>query len=146
MFKWAYSEQVKTDADAVQIWTMWKNAEAWPEWDSELEWVKLEGPFKTGTKGKMQPVGGPAVDFTLIEVLQHKKFVDRARLPLTTLDFSHTYESEHGNSAYICHSVTMKGLLAPIFGFVLGRKIKKHLRASMEDLCSRACKLERVIQ
>ncbi|HDI3197774.1 SRPBCC family protein [Vibrio cholerae] len=140
MFKWSYSEKVTTDATAEQVWAIWEQAELWPSWDSELVWVKLDGPFKAGTQGKMQPVGGPVVEFTLTEVEVNRKFIDRARLPLTTLDFAHFYEhtGDKEGTSYIRHSVTMTGLLAPLFGFILGRKIKKHLRGAMEDLSQKA--------
>ena len=38
------------------------------------------------------------------------------------------------NRATIKHSVTMTGLLAPLFGFIIGRKIKLHLESAMKDL------------
>ncbi|CAK3621382.1 Polyketide cyclase [Vibrio crassostreae] len=144
MFKWSYSEKVMTNATAEQVWAIWEQAELWPSWDSELTWVKLDGPFKSGTKGKMQPVGGPIVEFTLTEVEVNRRFVDRARLPLTNMEFSHFYEldDDKNGTASICHSVTMTGLLAPLFGFILGRKIKKHLRGAMEDLSQQAAQVQ----
>jgi hypothetical protein len=143
MFKWNYTAQVETNATPEQIWAMWKNVETWPHWDSELEWVKLNGPFEIGTKGRMQPSGGPVVDFILTEIQLNKKFVNRAKLPLTTLEFTHVYEanSEEKNCPIIRHSVAMKGLLAPLFGLIIGRKIKKHLRVAMEDLSNQATKM-----
>jgi len=139
MFRWSYSESVETDATAEQIWAMWEDVVNWPAWDSELEWVRLNGDFQQGTEGQMKPAGAPVVDFTLIEVCHNSCFVDRAKLPLTTLDFSHNYEmGSTDRRAMIHHSVEMKGFLAPLFGFVLGRKIKAHLRDAMEELSRRA--------
>ncbi len=104
MFKWSYSEKVMTNATAEQVWAIWEQPELWPSWDSELTWVKLDGPFKSGTKGKMQPVGGPIVEFTLTEVKVNRRFVDRTRLPLTNMEFSHFYELDDDKKWYCFHT------------------------------------------
>lgn len=140
MFKWKFIESVETDATPEQIWSLWENVDAWPLWDKEVSWAKLHGPFSVGTHGLMKPSNGPKVDFILIEVEKNKKFTDRAKLPLTTMDFSHIYYAPKNNDvkASIQHSVEMKGLLAPVFGFIIGRKIKKHLKQAMIDLSNQA--------
>ncbi|HAF2130092.1 TPA: hypothetical protein G9F27_004361 [Salmonella enterica] len=140
MFTWTYSEQVTTQATPEQIWDMWLDAASWPCWDRELEWVCLEGEFAVGTVGRMKPVSGPGVTFSLSEVVPLRFFSSVAQLPLTRLVFSHEYLSpqESDGAAKIHHSVTMKGLLAPLFGRLIGGKIKKHLRQAMQELSQRA--------
>lgn len=140
MFKWKFTELVETDATPEQIWSLWENVDTWPLWDKEVSWVKLNGPFLLGTQGQMKPVDGPKVNFMLIEVEKNTKFTDRAKLPLTTMDFSHIYHISNstGRKASIQHSVEMKGFFAPIFGFIIGRKIKKHLKQAMINLSNQA--------
>ncbi|KPN61547.1 Polyketide cyclase / dehydrase and lipid transport [Aliiroseovarius crassostreae] len=139
MFTWTYSETVPTHASASQIWAHWQDTENWPAWDSELDWVRLEGPFEVGTTGKMKPSAGPEVAFELSEVSHEKSFSDTARLPLTKMVFQHEYlpqpDTETGQ---IRHTVSMTGLLAPLFGQVIGRQIKAHLRSAMETLSTQA--------
>ncbi|EBW2367047.1 hypothetical protein CBJ60_004486 [Salmonella enterica subsp. enterica serovar Ajiobo] len=140
MFTWTYSEQVTTLATPEQIWTMWQDASSWPCWDSELEWVRLEGEFVAGTIGIMKPANGPEVKFCLSDVVPLRSFSDVAQLPLTRLVFNHEYitPQEGDCTAQIRHSVTMNGLLAPLFGRLIGRKIKAHLRQAMQELSLRA--------
>jgi len=134
MLKWQYSEVVNTTATSKQIWAIWKDAENWSRWDSELEWVKLHGPFVEGTKGTMKPRGGPVVVFELTNIEENRKFVDCAKLPLTTLEFIHRYETLADGGGKIIHSVEMRGLLAPLFGHLIGSKIRTHLREAMLKL------------
>ena len=134
MFTWQHSEKVVTNATSKQIWALWQDAATWPRWDSELEWVKLGGPFVVGTKGSMKPRGGPVVAFELTYVEENKQFIDCAKLPLTTLAFTHRYEVLAGGGAQIVHAVEMRGLLAPLFGRVIGSKIRAHLRDAMLTL------------
>lgn len=140
MFTWTYSEKVATRATPEQIWAMWQDAASWPCWDSELEWVRLEGEFIVGTVGRMKPTSGPEVKFLLSDIVPLRSFSDVAQLPLTRLAFEHEYISPQGKdeTAQICHSVTMSGLLAPVFGRLIGGKIKTHLRQAMQELSQRA--------
>lgn len=134
MFKWQHSESVDTRATSKEIWAIWKDAANWPRWDSELEWVKLKGPFVEGTKGTMKPSGGPVVVFELTNIEKNRQFINCAKLPLTTLEFTHRYENLADGSARIIHAVEMRGLLAPLFGRVIGSKIRAHLRDAMLKL------------
>ena len=134
MFSWEYTESVDTTATAKQVWSIWERAQDWPTWDSELEWVKMDGPFAQGTKGTMKPRSGPIVLFELIIVEENSQFIDCARLPLTTINFIHRYENMPDGSAQIVHAVKMQGFLAPLFGLLIGTKIRKHLRSAMLKL------------
>lgn len=146
MFVWKYSETVDVYVNVDIVWKIWSDPKTWPMWDTELKWVTLNGPFIKGTKGKMKPVSGPEIAFELINVEQNKMFTDRAKLPLTTLDFIHFYTPIDSNQtiAQITHAVEFRGLLAPLFGFLIGRNIKKHLRSAMLELLNMAQNMESV--
>lgn len=136
MFVWRHSEEVHTEATATQIWIQWKDAASWPRWDKELKWVRLNGEFVRGTTGKMKSASGPEVSFTLDEVIIDKSFSNTAKLPLTRIVFGHEYlaSTKPGDTAKIRHTVTMTGFLAPLFGRVIGSKIRRHLRDAMLEL------------
>lgn len=134
MFEWVYVETVNTKASAEQVWAVWVDAKNWPQWDDQLEWVKWDGPFIEGAIGTMKPTDGPVVKFVLSEVKEFSNFSDRAKLPLTTVDFIHTYEATADGNGIIVHKVEMRGILAPLFGRVIGSKIRTHLRRAMIKL------------
>lgn len=147
MFTWTYSETVTTLATPDQIWTMWQDVESWPCWDSELEWVKLDGEFIVGTTGRMKSTSGPEVKFKLSRIVPGLSFTNIAQLPLTRLEFGHEYKLSDADSvAYIRHTVIMSGLLAPFFGYVIGKKIKTHLRQAMKELSQRALTGDRTLR
>ncbi|WP_409361542.1 hypothetical protein ACRPOS_000760 [Bartonella heixiaziensis] len=141
MFKWIHSEEINTEASAEQIWAMWEDVSTWPCWDHELEWVELSGAFKAGAVGKMKPKKGPKVTFTLDKVIKNVCFSDYARLLFTRMVFDHEYiSSTKSNSSNnkIRHTVTMSGLFPPLFGVIIGSKIKLHLRDAMMEMSRRA--------
>jgi len=60
-------------------------------------------------------------------------------LPLTTLDFTHTYTSGGaGKPAMITHRIEMSGLLTPLFRRIIGKSIQKDLPHAMEKLARMA--------
>lgn len=138
MFKWQFSETINTNASPQEVWSIWTDAHNWPVWDTELEWVKLEGPFVEGAIGTMKPRGAPDVEFVLTNVEENRQFVDLAKLPLTRIAFIHRYETAADGTGRIMHKVEMNGLLAPLFGRLIGSKIRAHLRDAMEELSSLA--------
>jgi len=140
MFVWQYSETVETYATAEAIWALWSDPATWHTWDAEVTSASIYGEFAQGAKGVMQPASGPKVAFELTQVDINSAFVNRARLPLATLDFSHRYipSSIDGVPAQVTHGVEIRGLLAPLFGFLIGRGVKKHLRTAMLKLAEKA--------
>jgi len=140
MFVWQYSETIETHAAAENIWKLWSDPASWHMWDSEVKFASIAGGFIQGAKGVMQPASGPRTAFELIHVDVNKSFTNRAKLPLATLDFSHVYTPPptEGNPANITHNVEIRGLLAPLFGVLIGRGVKKHLRAAMLQLSEQA--------
>jgi len=139
MFHWQYEETLTIEASADAVWALWSHPGTWPTWDKEVKWAQLEGDFVQGGQGQIQPASGPKIAFTLIEVEVGKRFTNRAKLPLTTMDFSHGYRpAENNRLATITHGVTFRGLLAPLFGRLIGRSIAKHLRRAMLELARQA--------
>ncbi len=138
MFTWSYTEVVQTNASPKQVWCLWSAAENWPQWDNELEWVKLHKSFSKGSTGTMKPKNGPVVSFEITSIKENQQFISCAKLPLTKMSFIHAYEKQPDGSNCIVHTVEMRGLLSPIFGRIIGNKIKKHLRAAMLKLSDHA--------
>jgi len=112
----------------------------WHTWDDEVKSASIHGEFVQGEKGMMQPASGPKVVFELTQVEINRAFTNRTKLPLATLNFSHRYvpSPTEGVPAQITHSVEIRGLLTPLFGFLIGHGVKKHLRSAMLKLVAKA--------
>lgn len=136
MFTWSHETTVTTTASAEQVWALWAKPGEWSRWDDGIEWVTLDGAFAAGTHGNLKPTGGPKVKFVILDAQPQRGFKDRSFLPLTQLDFIHTYtpatSSEQGGQ--ITHRVEMRGWLTPLFRYVIGRDIQKTLPATLARL------------
>lgn len=138
MWNWSLEASVETTAKPEAVWKLWTNVEGWPRWDHELEWCRLDGPFKVGNKGKLKPKGWFASDFILTEVMENVGYGDITNVPLTQLIFKHRVVPIGNNRVRITHRVMVKGLLAPLFRLTLGKKLKHGLPKAVKKLADMA--------
>src|SRR5579859_7499402 len=66
----------------------WADMATWPEWNADTEWVRLDGPFATGSTGVLKPKGGPKTKFVIAK-LSDEEFTDVSRLAGARLTFHH---------------------------------------------------------
>lgn len=45
-----YEERVSIEAGAEHVWNILADFENWPNWNSDIEWVRLEGPLRRGAE------------------------------------------------------------------------------------------------
>jgi hypothetical protein len=130
---WTFQHTETTTATPEQLWDLYREPTAWPEWDHQLEDVTVDGPFETGSTGTIKPVGGPRTRFRMVEVTEKVSFTDVTRLPLATMRFDHRIEP-----GAIVHRVTITGPLSPLFARVIGRKVAADLPTAMRTLAALA--------
>jgi hypothetical protein len=136
---------ITTKVAKADIWPFYANLAIWPDWDEDIEYARLEGnDFIQGAKGTIKPVGGPKVKFELSEVTMDKSFTVTSYLPsclpkpwrrlITKMIFAHHLKDNADGTITITHHIKMKGLTAPLFAFIIGRKIKANLPDAMNKL------------
>ena len=65
-----------TSAAPATIFARWADMATWPTWNLDTEWVRLDGPFATGSTGSLKPKGGPKVRFVIERLVPEREFVD----------------------------------------------------------------------
>ena len=133
MWNWTLEASVKTGASEEAIWKLWTDVSSWPEWDHELDWCSIEGPFVVGASGKLKPKGWMVTRFTLTHVEKNRGFADLTRMPLTSVIFRHSYVN-----GKLTHRVEVKGLLAPFLRLTMGKKIEKEMPKAIAALAKKA--------
>ena len=118
-----------------KIWQRWTEVETWHEWDTEIKQASLQDNFKLGARGSLVPKTGPRSSFTVTELTPQKRYTFVTNLPLCKLHVKR-YLSEDGGT--FTHEVRFTGLLAPLFGRLLGERFQKVLPEVMENLRERA--------
>jgi hypothetical protein len=102
-----------------QLFARWADCDTHPEWSTDLAWVRLDEPVRTGARGRLRPKGGPRSRFTVTELVPDRTFADTTHLLGARLTFRHHAERVPGGSE-VTVSVTLDGPLRSLWGRVLG--------------------------
>ena len=106
----------------------------WPEWNSDMEWARLDGAFAQGATGALKPKGGPQVKFVIEELVTNKKLVDVSLLLGARLTFNHTLSMNAQNETVIDVVVTMSGPMMWFWDLVIGKGIKESAQRDLDNL------------
>lgn len=105
----SYENSIRGGVNITKLWGLYSDVNYWHEWDLDIQKVKLEGEFATGTKGTLFINDLPPLPFTLDEVEQNNKFVVKSVIGEISVQFGH-FIIDEGNSEYtIKHTVTITG-------------------------------------
>ena len=126
---------VTSSAPASAFFERWADVATWPEWNTDTAWVRLDGPFATGTTGRLKPKGGPAVRF-VVERLSAEEFVDVSRLVGARLTFGHRVTVLPGGGTRVDVAVTLTGPLRRLWNAVLGRDIAASVQPDLDRLAA----------
>jgi hypothetical protein len=125
---------VTFDGDLERLWAAWSDVSRWSEWDEDLEFAELAGPFAEGQSGRLKSRGGPAATFVLTRVEPRRSFCCETRLPLgTRLVVDHRLEVKDGAS-FLTHEADITGPLAAVFAALLGSSLRRATPRAMTTL------------
>lgn len=103
-----FSFKIKINAKKEKVWEYYANINKWYIWEEDLKDIKLNGEFKTGSKGIMELENMPLLEYILTSVKENKEFWDRTDIPLGSIHFGHEIFEEDKNSVSIKHTVRLE--------------------------------------
>jgi hypothetical protein len=124
---------IQINGPAATIFALYENVAQWPVWDTDVKSASIQGAFASGARGVIVPNGGPKSDILFSEVIRNKSFTAECKLPLCMMRFEHELEASAGGTR-ATHRVVFEGLLAPLFGRLIGSGMRKSLPKVMESL------------
>ena len=107
-----------------EVWRRWAEVETWHEWDTEVKEASLKGNFELSAKGTLTLKTGPETSFTITEFIPEQSYTFTTDLPLAKLHVKRYFSK---NRTAFTHEVGFTGTLAPLFGFLLGRRFEEVL-------------------
>ena len=128
-----FEQSISINSNPAAIYSAYQNVSDWPKWDPETEAASLDGEFVVGSVGKIKPKGAPVSKIALTEVTPNKSFTVECNLPLCKMLFIHEL-NEIDNGTEVINQVIFTGLLAPIFGRLIGKGINKSIPDSLKGL------------
>ena len=113
----------ETTATREQVWELWANVPNRTRWDEDLEYARLDGPFRKGSTGEVKLKGQPARKFLITHCEPLEGYTDRFFLPLYgKMDWHHTMRETKGGRE-VTFRIEVSGpsalILAPIMKNIL---------------------------
>ena len=103
-----FSFKIKINVKKEKVWEYYADINKWYIWEEDLKDIKLNGEFKTGSKGIMKLENIPPLEYVLTSVKENKEFWDRTDIPLGSIHFGHEIFEEDKNSVSIKHTVRLE--------------------------------------
>ena len=129
---WTKSYSLLTrEATKEQLWKLFADVNSWHEWDTEIEYAKMEGRFEKGNHFILKPRKGPKVTIELVETIENHIFVDLTRFPLAKMYGKHEFK-DTPEGLLITTTMTVQGLLAFLWIMIVAQDIVKGLPLEME--------------
>lgn len=135
-----FEEKILISAPTEKVFSLYANVSGWSSWDPDVKSSAIDGPFSSGATGTLQPSNGPKAKITFTEVVPNRSFTVESKLPLCVMRFEHELLAV-GNQIQVLHRVSFVGLLAPLFGRLIGTQIRKGLPHTLKGL-KRAAELQ----
>ena len=106
-----FSFKVKINAKKEKVWEYYADINKWYIWEEDLKDIKLNGEFKTGSKGIMELENMPPLEYILTSVEENKEFWDKTDIPSGSIHFGHEIFEEDKNSVSIKHTVRLESTI-----------------------------------
>lgn len=129
---------VSSAAPPSAFFARWADMATWPEWNTDTEWARLDGPFAAGSTGVLKPKGGPKVRFVIAALVAGREFTDVSMLAGARLTFRHLVEPAPGGGSTVRVTVTLAGPLGWFWNLVLGKGLTASLQPDLDGLAAAA--------
>ena len=126
-----------TTAKPSAVFSLWADINHWTDFDSGIEWAKLDQPFKAGSHYTIKPQGGPTVHATIEVVEPNNRFIDVSHLLGAKLRFDHSIVT-HNNNSEVTIIMTLEGPLVWLWKKILGKNQQTDLEKSTASLIAKA--------
>jgi len=105
-----------------ELWEAHSDVKNWPKWQDDIEWTKVEGEVKKGTKFIIKPKGGFKVTLEILTFNKPEQFTDVSYLPFCKM-FTTTKMKEVDDGVEIKLEIEMKGPLTFLWKNIIAKDI-----------------------
>jgi uncharacterized protein YndB with AHSA1/START domain len=129
---------VETKASPQAVWKIWSDTSTWPQWNPDVQSMKLSGPFASGTTGTMTNKQG-AHEIQLEDVVPGQSFrLETSVIPLTRFSFECRVAGGAAGTTTVSQGIRVKGPLGAIVGGMMGKQIASSFPALLQGLAKKA--------
>ena len=134
MWQQTHSLVVK-DVNPAAIWAAWADVNHWHEWDTDIEFARMEGPFRAGASFLLRPKGGPNVKIRLERVDALKGYTDLTVFPLARMYGIHNMEIT-ADGVRLTITIRVEGILGWLWRKLVAQKVADEANSQMLSLAT----------
>jgi hypothetical protein len=135
---WWTEETIETTASAQAIWQLWADVPRWPDWNADIEHIELSGPFATGSKISMTPIGQEPVELQIEAAIEPELFIDVADLGDVVVRTVHRVEDIDDDRNRVIYRMEITGSAADRVGPEIGPELSGDFPPTLSALVDRA--------
>jgi carbon monoxide dehydrogenase subunit G len=131
---------IEINAPPERVWAVMKDVEHWPEWTESIKSVERldPGDFSIGSKAKLKIRRSPNANvWTVTELTPNRSFSWETNSGGVEGIATHTIEPA-GNGSKVTLTVDLSGIVATLFGWMIGPESQKNVDMEAEGLKRRA--------
>jgi len=129
---------VETKASPEAVWRIWSDTSTWPQWNSDVQAMALNGPFAAGTTGTMKTKQGTR-QIQLTDVVPGKSFrLETTVIPLTRFAFECQVAAGPAGNTTISQGIRVGGPLGGLVGGMMSRQIADTFPPLLQGLARKA--------
>jgi hypothetical protein len=116
------------------IWrSAYADADAWPEWNEEIESAELDRPLALGARARVRFATGLRLRFRVVEYDEGRVFTDESRLPGARMGHRHLLEPVAAGTR-LTNTIYIEGRGAWLWRRVLGPRGARALPCAQEKI------------
>jgi hypothetical protein len=126
-------ESCRIKAAPEKVWMKLIDYGRWPEWDSAIQWVRLNHAIVQGSKGslKVKRLLWPA-PFTITEVEHGRNYTSVAKFVNLSMIFSHWMKPDHG-MIELKFTISIAGWGESLYSRLFGAQTRRDLPGRMNN-------------
>jgi len=131
----SYSQRVQ-GVSADEVWRVWSDVNNWNDWQTDIEYAKLDGKFISGSRFLLKPKGSQEVPITLIKVIKNKVFIDKTQFPGATMFGTHEF-IQHKDALEIKTTIRVEGFLGFLWRKIVAEGVANGMKEQTNNLVNR---------
>lgn len=124
---------VLIQASPQDVYRVWADVAAWPQWDPDTRRAWLDGPFIAGARGRLHPRKGFSVRMALVEAVPDQRFTVECPVLGSVMRFEHELAPASG-AVRVTHRVSFRGWLARWLARTVGADVRRGLPVTLASL------------
>jgi hypothetical protein len=135
---WSIEHSIETTAAPAEIWQLWADVPSWPQRNVDIERIELEGPFASGSRIVMTPLGDDPIELRIAEAREPELFIDEADFGEVVIRTIHRMDPVGKQLARITYRMEITGPQSETLGPQIGPEISGDFPQTLAALVARA--------